>query len=120
MKNIFIDYPKCSTCKKAKKWLEENEIEFSDRNIVEENPTYEELSRWINKSGIEIKKWFNTSGSKYKELNLKEKLITMPDDEKIKLLASNGMLIKRPVLISNNGVYVGFKQVKWEEILNTK
>ena len=120
MKNIFIDYPKCSTCKKAKKWLEENKIKFLDRNIVEENPTYEELSRWINKSGITIKKWLNTRGSKYKELNLKEKLITMPDDEKIKLLASNGMLIKRPVLISNNGVYVGFKQVKWEEILNTK
>ena len=98
----------------------ENEIEFSDRNIVEENPTYEELSRWINKSGIEIKKWFNTSGSKYKELNLKEKLITMSDDEKIKLLASSGMLIKRPILISNNGIYVDFKQEKWEEILNIK
>ena len=120
MRNIFIEYPKCTTCQKAKKWLEENKIEFSDRNIVEENPTYEELSKWIKQSGLEIKKWFNTSGLKYKELNLKEKLITMSDDEKIKLLASNGMLIKRPILISNNGVYAGFKQEKWEEILNIK
>ena len=120
MQAILIEYPKCTTCQKAKKWLEENKIEFLDRNIVEENPTYEELSKWINQSGLEIKKWFNTSGLKYKELNLKEKLIAMSDDEKIKLLASSGMLIKRPILISNNGIYAGFKQEKWEEILNIK
>ena len=101
MKNIFIEYPKCSTCKKAKKWLEKNNIEFIDRNIVEETPTVEELIEWIQKSGKELKKWFNTSGLKYKELNLKDKLVTMSDKEKIELLASDGMLIKRPVLVSN-------------------
>ena len=104
MKNIFIEYPKCSTCKKAKKWLEENNIEFIDRNIVEEIPTVKELEEWINCSEQNIKKWFNTSGVKYKELNLKEKLTTMSDKEKIKLLASDGMLIKRPLLISNKGI----------------
>ena len=89
MKNIFIEYPKCSTCKKAKKWLEENNVEFVDRNIVIETPTIEELSKWIEKSGQEIKKWFNTCGLKYKELNLKEKLADMNDKEKIELLASD-------------------------------
>ncbi len=86
MKNIFIEYPKCSTCKKAKKWLEENNIEFIDRNIVEETPTVEELTEWIQKSEEELKKWFNTSGLKYKELNLKDKLVTMSDKEKIEYL----------------------------------
>ena len=105
MKNIFIEYPKCSTCKKAKKWLIENNIEFIERNIVEETPKVEELNEWINKSGKEIKRWFNTSGLKYKELNLKEKLSTMSDEEKIELLASDGMLIKRPLLISNKGIF---------------
>ena len=114
MKNIFIEYPKCSTCKKAKKWLEENKIEFVERNIVEETPTDEELSKLIKKSEKEIKKWFNTSGLKYKELNLKEKLSTMSDEEKIKLLASNGMLIKRPLLISDKGIFIGFKEEIWK------
>ena len=114
MKNIFIEYPKCSTCKKAKKWLEENKIEFVKRNIVDETPTDEELSKWIKKSEKEIKKWFNTSGLKYKELNLKEKLSTMSDEEKIKLLASNGMLIKRPLLISDKGIFIGFKEEIWK------
>ena len=113
MKNIFIEYPKCSTCKKAKKWLEENNIEFIDRNIVEETPTVEELIEWIQKSGKELKKWFNTSGLKYKELNLKDKLVTMSDKEKIELLASDGMLINRPVLVSNKGIFTGFKEDKW-------
>lgn len=99
MKNIFIEYPKCSTCKKAKKWLEENNIEYVDRNIVEETPTIEELTEWIKISKEDIKKWFNTSGLKYKELNLKEKLLTMNDKEKIELLASDRILIKRPLLI---------------------
>lgn len=117
MNNIFIEYPKCSTCKKAKKWLEENNIKFTERNIVELVPSVQELEEWIKKSGLEIKKWFNTSGLKYKELNLKEKLVTMSDKEKIELLASNGMLIKRPLLISNQGIYVGFKQERWEEII---
>ena len=117
MKNIFIEYPKCSTCKKAKKWLEENNIEFEDRNIVEETPTVKELTEWIKKSKEDIKKWFNTSGLKYKELNLKEKLLTMNEEEKITLLASDGMLIKRPIVISDKGILVGFKEEKWKEML---
>lgn len=116
MKNIFIEYPKCSTCKKAKKWLEENKIEFEDRNIIEETPTIEELTEWIKSNELDIKKWFNTSGLKYKELNLKEKLPNMSDEEKIKLLASNGMLIKRPLLITDKGIYIGFKEETWKEI----
>ena len=113
MKNTFIEYPKCSTCKKAKKWLEDNNIEFKDRNIVEETPTEKELTEWIKRSGLDIRKWFNTSGLKYKELNLKEKLNNMSDQEKIELLASDGMLIKRPVLVSNKGIFTGFKEDKW-------
>ena len=117
MNNIFIEYPKCSTCQKAKKWLEENNIEFVDRNIVEETPTIKELTEWIKNSGQDIKKWFNTSGMKYKELNLKEKLLTMNDKEKIKLLASDGMLIKRPLLISNKGIFTGFKEQNWTKLI---
>ena len=116
MKNIFIQYPKCSTCQKAKKWLETNNIEFQDRNIITETPTIQELNNWITKSGKDIKKWFNTSGLKYKELNLKEKINTMTDEEKIQLLASNGMLIKRPILISDKGVFVGFKEEEWKAL----
>lgn len=116
MKNIFIEYPKCSTCKKAKKWLEDNKIEFIERNIVTETPTVEELTKWIKESKEEIKKWFNTSGLKYKELNLKEKLLTMTDTEKIELLASDGMLIKRPLLISDKGIFIGFKEEKWKSL----
>ena len=117
MNNIFIEYPKCSTCKKAKKWLEENNIEYVDRNIVEETPTVKELIEWINDSKQDIKKWFNTSGLKYKELNLKEKLVTMKDKEKIELLASNGMLIKRPLLISDKGIFIGFKEENWKKLI---
>lgn len=115
MENVFIEYPKCSTCKKAKKWLVDNGIKFAERNIVTETPTVNELAEWIKKSGLDIKKWFNTSGLKYKELNLKEKLITMSDEEKIKLLASDGMLIKRPLIISEKGIFVGFKEESWKE-----
>lgn len=114
MKNIFIQYPKCSTCQKARKWLEENSIEFIDRNIVTETPTAQELTKWIQRSGEDIKKWFNTSGLKYKELNLKDKLINMNDKEKISLLASDGMLIKRPLLISDKNILIGFKEEKWK------
>lgn len=117
MKNVLIEYPKCSTCQKAKKWLEINNIEFIDRNIITETPTVEELTEWITKSGQEIKKWFNTSGVKYKELNLKEKLETMSEKEKIELLASDGMLIKRPIFISNKGALSGFQEAKWKEIV---
>ena len=116
MNNLFIEYPKCTTCQKAKKWLNNNNIEFEDRNIIEETPTVEELEKWIKLSNKEIKKWFNTSGLKYKELNLKEKLPNMSDKEKIELLASNGMLIKRPLLITKYTVLIGFKESEWEKV----
>lgn len=117
MRNLFIEYPKCSTCQKAKKWLKENNIEFDERHIVEEIPRVEELKKWIGKSGLEIRKWFNTSGLKYKELNLKEKLDKMSDEEKLELLASDGMLIKRPIIVSDRGAIAGFKEEKWKEIV---
>ena len=117
MKCLFIEYPKCSTCKNAKKWLIQNNIEFEDRNIVENTPTKEELEKWIKQSEKEIKKFFNTSGLKYKELNLKEKLPNMTDKEKIELLSSDGMLIKRPLLITDKEILVGFKEKEWEEVL---
>lgn len=117
MKNLFIEYPKCSTCQKAKKWLEDNKIEFEDRHIVENNPTEDELTEWIQKSGKEIKKWFNTSGLKYKELNLKDKLPNMTKEEKIKILASNGMLVKRPIFISQKAILIGFNEEVWKEVL---
>ncbi len=116
MKNLFIEYPKCSTCKKAKEWLNKNNIEFNSRNIVTETPTEKELQQWIKESKLEIKKWFNTSGLKYKELNLKEKLQTINEEEKIKMLASDGMLIKRPIVISEKGIYIGFKEKEWENL----
>lgn len=118
--NIFIWYPKCSTCQKAKKWLENNQVKFQERHIVDEVPTEKELKEWIQKGKYPIKKFFNTSGLKYKELNLKEKLLTMKEEEQIKLLASNGMLIKRPILVSENTILVGFKEKEWEETFKTK
>ena len=116
---LFIEYPKCSTCKKAKKWLVDNNIEFKDRNIVENTPTEKELKKWITDSKKDIKKFFNTSGLKYKELNLKEKLPNMTDNEKIKLLSSDGMLIKRPLLITDNKILSGFREKEWEDIFKT-
>ena len=115
MGKLFIEYPKCSTCKKAKKWLEDNKIEFDDRHIVENTPTVEELKEWIKMSGKDIKKWFNTSGLKYKELNLKDRLPLMSDEEKIELLSTDGMLIKRPILVLENKVLIGFKEEEWKE-----
>ena len=112
---LFIEYPKCSTCKKAKKWLLDNNIEFEDRNIVEDTPTKEELKKWIKESKKDIKKFFNTSGLKYKELNLKEELTNMTDEEKIKLLSSDGMLIKRPLVITENKILTGFREEEWKE-----
>ena len=112
----FIEYPKCSTCKKAKKYLDENYITYQDRMIKEETPTEEELSKWIKKYDIEIKRLFNTSGLKYKELNLKEKLQTMSDEEKIKLLASDGMLIKRPLVVTNDRIIIGFKEEEYKKL----
>lgn len=117
MKNTFIEYPKCSTCKKAKKWLQENNIKAEERNIITKTPTAQELEKWIQKSGQDIKKWFNTSGLKYKELKLKDKLETMSEKERIELLASDGMLIKRPLLISDKIILIGFKEEKWKELI---
>ena len=117
MKNLLIEYPKCSTCQKAKKWLKENQVEFEERHIVEENPTVEELKKWIPQSGKDMRKWFNTSGLKYKELKLKDKLPTMSEEEILELLASNGMLVKRPILITENGILIGFKENEWSGIV---
>lgn len=114
---LFIEYPKCSTCKKAKKWLDEKQIPYTDRHIVEENPTYEELKEWYQKSGMPLKKFFNTSGLLYKELQLKEKLKDMSEEEQLKLLASNGMLVKRPLVVKGDMVLTGFKESEWEEKL---
>lgn len=118
MKALFVEYPKCSTCQKAKKWLIEHNVEFEDRHIVEDTPNEKELEKWIKQSNKEIKKFFNTSGLKYKELNLKEKLPNMTDEEKIKLLASDGMLIKRPLLILEDAILIGFKEKEWQEYFN--
>ena len=111
---LFIWYPKCSTCQKAKKWLDSQEIEYTERHIVEENPTYEELEEWHQKSGLSLKKFFNTSGMLYKEMKLKDKLPEMSEDEQLKLLATNGMLVKRPLLLDEDKVLVGFKEKEWE------
>ena len=111
---LFIEYPKCTTCKKAKKHLETLGVEFEDRHIVEDNPTADELKEWIVKSGYPVKKFFNTSGMKYREMGLKDKLADMTDDEKIELLASDGMLVKRPLLITDDRILVGFKEKDWE------
>ena len=111
----FICYSKCTTCQKAKKWLDDNNIEYELRNIKLNNPTYEELTEWYNKSGIQLKKFFNTSGLLYKSLELKNKLPTMTEDEMLKLLATAGMLVKRPILVGDDFVLVGFKEEEWEE-----
>ena len=115
MNILFIEYPKCSTCKKAKSWLIENKIEIMDRNIVEEVPTYDELKKWIELSGKPINKFFNTSGILYRQMEISKKILNMTDDEKIKLLSSNGMLIKRPILVLDKNVLIGFKEKEWQE-----
>ena len=114
---LFVEYPKCSTCQKAKKWLETHEIAFEDRHIVEENPTREELETWYHASGLPLKRFFNTSGMKYKELKLKERLPEMSEAEQLDLLATDGMLLKRPVLVGDNFVVTGFKEKEWLEKL---
>ena len=114
---LFVCYPKCSTCMKAKKWLEENGLSFETRHIKEENPSAEELTAWISASGKSIKKFFNTSGKLYKEMQLKDRIPNMSEDEQIELLASDGMLVKRPILVQNEKVLVGFKEKEWQEIL---
>ena len=117
MSMIFIEYPKCTTCIKAKKFLKENNVEFIDRHIVEDNPSKEELLKWMDMSGLETKKFFNTSGKLYKEMNLKDKLKEMNEEEMIKLLATDGKLIKRPLLVSEEGILVGFKEDSYKQII---
>ena len=114
MKILFVEYPKCSTCQKAKKWLEENGVLFEDRHIKEQNPTEKELTEWIAKSGLPVKKFFNTSGMLYKELGLKDKLPKMTEQEQIQLLSTDGMLVKRPLVIADDTVLVGFRPEAWE------
>ena len=114
---LFIEYPKCSTCIKAKLFLQAKKVEFVDRNIKEDNPTKEELIKWHQESGLPLKKLFNTSGLLYKYLGLKDKLDNISDEEKYELLASNGMIVKRPILITDKGVTFGFKEEVWNELL---
>ena len=114
---LFIEYPKCTTCKKAKKWLDEHQLTYTDRHIKEENPTLEELKEWHKKSGLPLKKFFNTSGNLYKELGLKDKLPEMSDEEQYKLLATDGMLVKRPIIVTEDKVFTGFKEETWKELL---
>ena len=114
---LVLVYRKCSTCLKALKWLEGNQVEFTERAIVEDNPTYEELKEWYAKSGLPLKKFFNTSGLLYKELNLKDKLPTMSEEEQLKLLASNGKLVKRPLVVGGDFVLTGFREQEWKEKL---
>lgn len=115
---LFICYPKCTTCQKAKKWLDEKKVEYTERHIVENNPSYEELKKWYSKSGLPLKKFFNTSGLLYKEMQLKDKLKDMSEEEQLKLLATNGMLVKRPLVILGDSVLVGFKEAEWSEKLS--
>ena len=112
---LFVEYPKCTTCKKAKKWLEEQGVEFESRHIVEENPTAEELADWHKRSGLAIKRFVNTSGVKYRELQLKDKLSEMTDEEICDLLATDGMLVKRPILVGEGFAVPGFKEAEWME-----
>ena len=114
---LFIQYPPCSTCQKAKKWLDAKGVAYTDRHIKEYNPSYEELKAWYERSGLPLKKFFNTSGLKYKSLNLKEKLPTMTEEEQLCLLATDGMLVKRPLVIKDNLVLTGFKEAEWEKLL---
>ena len=110
---LFIEYPKCSTCQRAKRHLQKLGVSFEDRHILEERPTEGELRDWVDKSGYPVKKFFNTSGMKYRELGLKDKLSEMSEDEQIRLLASDGMLVKRPLLIDGERILVGFKEKEW-------
>ena len=114
---LFVEYPKCTTCQKAKKWLDENKIEYEDRHIKENNPTIDELKDWHKRSGLPLKKFFNTSGLLYKELKLKDKLPTMSEEEQYELLASDGMLVKRPIIVKGDQILVGFKAEAWEATL---
>ena len=112
---LFLEYPPCSTCKKAKAWLEANGVSYTARHIKEENPSYEELKLWYQRSGLPLKKFFNTSGLLYKSLNLKDKLPTMTLEEQLQLLATDGMLVKRPLVVLEDTVLTGFREADWEQ-----
>ncbi|MBQ7043672.1 MAG: arsenate reductase family protein [Clostridia bacterium] len=114
---LLIWYPKCTTCQKAKKWLDDKSVEIETRHIKDENPSYDELKEWYEKSGLPLKRFFNTSGLLYKSLQLKDKLPTMSEDEQLKLLASDGMLVKRPILITEKGITTGFKEKEWKKLI---
>ncbi len=113
---LFIEYPKCTTCRKAKKWLENHSVSFTDRDIREDNPSADELKQWQQRSGLPLKRFFNTSGMLYREMGLKDKLGGMSEEEQLELLASDGMLVKRPLLITGEKVLAGFREKEWEEI----
>lgn len=114
---LFIQYPPCSTCQKAKKWLDAHGIDYTDRHIKEQNPTYEELKEWHRRSGLPLKRFFNTSGLLYKSMDLKSKLPAMSEEEQLRLLATDGMLVKRPILVTENAVVTGFKEAEWEKLI---
>ena len=120
MKYLFVEYPKCTTCQKAKKWLDENKIEYTDRHIKDDNPTVEELKKWHKLSGLPLKRFFNTSGLVYKGLELSKKLPTMTEEEQFAILATDGMLVKRPILVGKDKVLVGFKVDEWVKIGSMK
>ena len=113
---LFLQYPPCSTCKKAKNWLDDNGISYTARHIKEENPSYEELKNWVQSSGLPLKKFFNTSGLQYRALELKDRLPNMTEEEQLQLLSSDGMLVKRPVLVKDGKVLTGFKEAEWEKL----
>ena len=113
---LVLEYPRCSTRKKALQWLRDNGVAFEDRHIVEQNPTQQELTEWYHKSGLPLKRFFNTSGNLYKEQGLKDKLPTMSEEEQLALLATNGMLVKRPLVVGDDFVLVGFKEAEWERL----
>lgn len=114
---LFIQYPPCSTCQKAKKWLDAHGLSYTERHIKEDNPTYEELKVWWERSGMPLKKFFNTSGLLYKSMQLKEKLPTMTEEEQLRLLATDGMLVKRPIIVTDERILTGFKETEWEKLL---
>lgn len=114
---LFLQYPPCSTCKKAKQWLDSHGIDYTDRHIKDQNPTYEELKLWYKQSGLPLKRFFNTSGLLYKSMNLKDRLPEMSEEEQLRLLASDGMLVKRPLLITDTKVLTGFKEAEWGQLV---
>ena len=114
---LFIQYPPCSTCQKAKKWLDAHGVSYTERHIKEDNPTYEELKAWYQRSGMPLKKFFNTSGLLYKSMQLKDRLPTMNEEEQLRLLATDGMLVKRPIIVTDERILTGFKESEWEKLL---